>query len=79
MAIHEAVKAARIARELSVPQVAERANVHSTHLIHFEAGRKWMSRAKLERVLEVVGLKLVDLNQQSASSTSFEDAATELA
>ncbi len=60
MSIPKAVQAARKARKLHVKDVAAAADVHVTHLMHFEAERKWMSRAKLERLLAVLGLELVD-------------------
>ena len=59
MSIPKAVRDARAALGLTAREVAEAADVHVTHLMHFEAERKWMSRAKLERVLAVLKITLI--------------------
>lgn len=64
MALHDAVRQARLAQGRTIADLASVAGVEGSHLSRFERGEREMSSGRLQRVLIALGLELQHATSQ---------------
>jgi transcriptional regulator with XRE-family HTH domain len=75
VAIHDDVREERVRQGMSLSKLARLAEVNDGNLSRFERGQAWMREDSLQRVLSVLGLKLVRIDNQGPSGESEPDTS----